>query len=838
MLKEFFIKNRQHVIIIALFLAISVIYCYPVLSGKVMNQNDDLTAKALTREAEEYHKKTGDFIGWSNTMFSGMPASVGYSGPSNYSIQLIYAFANAFDGFSFDVIFWCLVGMYILFCALGITPWLGALGSFIFAFSTFNILSLEGGHVQKTFNIALVPLLLGGIYLIFQKRYVWGFIAVAFGVNYQVGLSHYQITYYAALAAAVLCIYYGIVWLKEKEFKALGIAIGLLLLGAALGTLPNLTLLNTYYASHETTRGGASELTQAAGGTATPAEGEANSAGLDFDYATQWSYGLGETFTLLVPDAYGGADNAVVDRKTGKPKKDSETFQALQQNVKDNNEFNDYIQMASSYWGDQPFVGGPIYFGAIVCFLFVIGIIASNRKEKWWILALTVLFLFLAWGRHSVIYELCFSVLPVFNKFRTPSMALGIVQIGVSLLAILAITAIVNNENKDKLAKIVLYTGAGFGALLLIMIVAPSMLFGFESAREATMQLPDWFSSALISDREAMMKSDAIRSLVFVALAFGLIWFYLKGTIKSGTTFMIVIAALIVFDLWSVNTRYLNKDNFVKRKDYKYKATEADNAIYQQAQQEGLLHYRVFNLTINPTQDARTSQLHRSIGGYHGAKLRKYQELLDSQLYKNNMSVLSMLNTSYLLVNGQNGIQPQLPPVRPMGNAWFVREVKQVANADKEMAALNVDSANIFDPAKTLVVQTKNLPEGLKNFTPAYDSAAQIKLVNYAPHILKYESNASSDQMAVFSEVFYEQPDGDGWKAFIDGQPAEHFRGDYVLRAMKVPAGKHTIEFKYDASKALGRVKMSFVFFVLLLAVSITALFIERKNKLKALKPQ
>eukprot|EP01035_Chromulina_nebulosa_P010069 gene10069-13559_t len=312
--------------------------------------------------------------------------------------------------------------MYILFCALGITPWLGALGSFIFAFSTFNILSLEGGHVQKTFNIALVPLLLGGIYLIFQKRYVWGFIAVAFGVNYQVGLSHYQITYYAALSAAVLCIYYGIVWLKEKEFKALGIAIGLLLMGVVFGSLPNLTLLNTYYASHETTRGGASELTQPTANKAAPTEGEVNGAGLDFDYATQWSYGLGETFTLLVPNAYGGADNAVVDRMTGKPKKDSETFQALQQNVKDNNEFNQYIQVASSYWGDQPFVGGPIYFGAVVCFLFVIGIIASNRKEKWWILALTVLFLFLAWGRHSIIYEFCFNVLPVFNKFRTPSM--------------------------------------------------------------------------------------------------------------------------------------------------------------------------------------------------------------------------------------------------------------------------------------------------------------------------------------------------------------------------------------------------------------------------------
>jgi hypothetical protein len=839
MFKEFYTKNKQHIIIVALFMAISLAYCYPVLSGKRLNQNDDLSAKALNVEAEKYSKKTGEFVGWTNSMFSGMPTSVGYNGPTNYSISVIYMFANTFKGFSFDVIFWSLIGMYILFCALGINPWLGALGSFIFAFSSFNILSLEAGHVQKMFNISFIPLLLGGIYLIFQKRYVWGFIAVAFGVNYQVGLAHYQVTYYAAIAGVIVCIFYGVKWIIEKEFKALGIAVGLLLLGAVFGSLPNITVLNTYYASHETTRGGASELTQ----TENSSPDVANKDGLDFEYATSWSYGIDESFTFLVPNALGGDGKNLAyefdKRGQPKPKKDSETFSALQQNVTDNNQYSQLAGAARGYWGDQPFVGGPIYFGAIVCFLAIFGIIVSKRNEKWWILAVTILFLFLAWGRHSFLYRIFFDYLPIFNKFRTPSMALGVVQIGFSLLAILGIVEVFRtpNEDKQKLTKPLLYVGAGFGVLLLIFSTAPSIFLDFISDRESQLSnegsLPDWLLSAMAEDRAALVKADAIRSLIFIGLAFLLLWLYIKGKIEKVNYALIGVAVLVVIDLWGFNLRYLNKEKFVTPRQIKSSIapSQADAAILQDPDP----HFRVLNLTSsNPFSDYITSYHHHSIGGYHGAKLRKYQELIENQINTMNPSVLAMLNTKYLIVDGgQQGAVVQPPIKNPMGNAWFVEQVKVVENGDQEMAALSVDSTNTFEPAKEVIVQKKNLPENLKGFQPKNSASSSISLVEYAPHKLKYQSKASSAQVAVFSEIFYQQPDDDGWKAFIDGKPAEHFRANFVLRAMKVPAGEHIIEFKYDASKSLIRVKLSFVFFLLLVIISIGAVYLKKKGKLK-----
>lgn len=820
-------------------MAISLAYCYPVLSGKRLNQNDDLSAKALNVEAEEYHKKTGEFIGWTNSMFSGMPTSVGYSGVSNYSINVIYFFANTFKGFSFDVLFWSLVGMYILFCALGINPWLGALGSFIFAFSSFNILSLEAGHVQKMFNISFIPLLLGGIYLIFQKRYVWGFIAVAFGVNYQVGLAHYQVTYYAAIAAVIVCIYYGVKWLLAKEYKPLGIAIGLLLMGAILGSLPNLTVLNTYYASHETTRGGASELTQPQDTATTTDVGDVspkNSDGLDYEYATEWSYGVGESFTFLVPNAYGGEGKNLAfdfDRfGKAKPKKESETYQALNQNVTDNEQYNQLAQAAQAYWGNQRFVGGPIYFGAIVVFLAIFGLIASKRDEKWWILAILIVFLFLAWGRNFFVHRVFFDILPVFNKFRTPSMALGVVQIGISLLAILGISEIfkAKTEDKERLSKILLYTGGGVGALLLIMTVMPSMLFSFEKDIEG--DLPGWFLSAMAEDRAALMKADALRSLIFVGLAFVSLWLYFKGTIKKVNYAIIGVAIFVVIDLWSFNLRYLNKDKFKTQREQKQSTapSQADLAIKQDPDP----HFRVLNLTANTFNDYITSYHHHSIGGYHGAKLRKYQELIERQIGFMNPSVLAMLNTKYLIVDGgKQGPVVQRPLKDPMGNAWFVKNLKVVKNGDEEMAALSVDSINVFEPAQDLIVQDTNLPDDLKGFTPKIDPIASISLTEYAPHRLKYLSKTNTEQVAVFSEIFYLQPDNDGWKAFIDNEEVKPFRADFVLRALKIPAGEHTIEFKYDASKSLMRVNLSFVFFLLLVLISAGAVYFKHKGKLK-----
>lgn len=836
-MNEFWNRNKVHIGIIALFLVVSVLYCYPVLSGKVMNQNDELTAKALNREAVEYNKKTGEFIGWSQTMFSGMPTSVGHNGLGNYSVNLVYFLAETFDGFSFDVIFWCLVGIYILFCALGISPWLGALGSFIFAFSTYNILSLEAGHVQKTFNIALVPVLLAGIYLIFQKRYVWGFVLTAIGVNYQIGMGHYQITYYAAVAAFIMCIYYGIRWVIQKQYNPLGKAVVLLLLAAVLGTLPNLSLLNVYYASFETTRGGASELTA----KADPNAADTNQGdGLDFDYATQWSHGLGETFTFLVPNAYGGADNLIVERNTGKPRKDNATFQAFQQYMaqvppKDQGQVQDnLLQAAKSYWGDQPFVGGPYYYGVIVLFLVIIGLVLSNRNEKWWILAITLLFLFLSWGRHSVIYELFFNWAPVFNKFRTPSIAQSVMQVGFAVLAIYGLIAIAKNENPEKTKKTLLYTGGAFGLVLLIMAFTPTMLFDFTSfSEENNSGIPDSFLAAMIEDRADLMKKDAWRSIIFVGLAFALAWFYIKGAFKANAL-LICTGVLIVLDLLLIDTRYLNKNNFVTRSNFKLRETPADRDVKILAQQDGANHYRVFNLTINPTQDAQTSQFHKSLGGYHGAKLRKYQELLENQISYMNPSVLSMLNTHYLIVQTANGPMAQRSIKIPMGNAWFVNQMKVVENGDQEMAALNVDSTNVFEPKQTLVVQDTNLPQSIPaNFQPTPDPSATISLTSYAPHKMQYKYTAATDQLAVFSEIYYKQRDGDGWDAFIDGQPAEYFRANWILRAMKVPAGTHTIEFKYNADKAALRGNLSFAFMILLVILSVLMIYLKKKGKLK-----
>lgn len=788
---------KPHAIAIGIMLIFSLIYFYPVLQGKVMIQMDMVNAECMVHEAKTYADKMDGFVPWSNAMFGGMP--VFYTDHiANFFIRLPYALEGIFNQFSFDVLLWLFLGMYVFLAVLGFNWQLAVLGALAFGLSSFNILSLEAGHVQKLLNIAFVPPLIGAIILVFRGNYLWGLILGALTVNFLIGLGHHQVTYYAAIAAVVVSIFYAIEMLKNKETARLGKSIGILALTAVLGLLPNYNLLNTYNHSKETTRGGGSELKTE--------EENKKEGNLDYDYATQWSYGRLESFTFIVPNIMGGANsNYLVQNR------ESATARAIQANARDEKTFYQYAQESGAYWGAQPFVGGPIYFGAVICLFFVLGFVVVKDRSRWWYLAVFVVFLLLAWGKNSMLlFDFFFYNVPFFSKFRTPSMALSLVQLAVAGLAVAASAAImqsVDEKDKAKTWKNLLIAGGVYGGILAILWLMPGILLDFTAPREVSGSLPDWLLNALTEDRKELAQKDALRSLIFAGLAFAAVWALWFKKIKPAL-FIPAIALLAVIDLWGFNNRYLNKENFKPQSELKkiYQASPASASILQDTDP----NFRVFNVAgNNPFSDALTSYHHKSIGGYHGAKLRRYQELIENQISRNNMQVLSMLNTKYFIVRGQdNQPQPQRNPYA-MGNAWFVPTIKWVQNGREEMDALSEGEPHNFNAADFAIIQENEAGE-LKGWTPVFDSSATIQLTNYLPGHITYSYTSASDQLAVLSEIFYRQPDGDGWKLYLDGQEISHYKCNYVLIAAKLPAGNHKLELIFKADKHVSRERVTF----------------------------
>lgn len=782
--KSFFKNAWPHVAAILLFFLLTCTYFAPVVfEDKGLPQGDVSQSQGWGKDGNDYVQETGNAMFWSNRMFGGMPHNYTIA---NKTSNIFHAFENPLSlGLSrlhVGLVFLYLIGFYIFLVAMGCNPWLAILGSFAYAFASYNFIIIEAGHVNKGLVMATIAPIIGGVILCYRGKYLWGVLITLIFVGLNVMWNHQQISYYLMLILACLALVYFIFAIKEHTMKNFIIASVILVCVAGIAAIPAAgKLLPSMDYAKESMRGGAVLQDNA--------EGEKESSGLERDYAYQWSYGKAETLTLLVPNMYGGSSHYNLGN-------DSECYRAL----RGTGQGKQFCRYAPTYWGPQPFTSGPVYAGAIVCFLFILGLFVVKGPEKWWLLAATIISIILSWGGNfPAVNNFLFDHLPLYNKFRTPSMALIIAGFTMAATAALAIKEICQmfkekkNASKagknatDESKKIMqyVYISAGItGGLCLLFALFGGSLFSFSAPADAN--YPDWLISALKTDRKSMLTTDAWRSLVFIAMAFALVWAYIKYSFKANYM-IIALGALILIDLWAVDKRFLNDDSFVKKeKALEHKPTPTDELILQDTDPD----YRVLNLTTNTFNEANTSYFHKSIGGYSPAKLRRYQDIIDYHFARGlNMHVLNMLNTRYFIVPGQD----QSPMVQrnpnALGNAWFVDSLKWVNGPDEEIVAITN-----FNPAKTAFIDNcwkENLKD-LSDVTSSNDSAASIQLVNYAdPGNLIYESNNPNTQLAVFSEVYYKT-----WHAYIDGQEQPLVRVNYILRGLEVPAGKHTIEFK------------------------------------------
>ncbi len=788
--KNLFKKILPHLLIILFFFVVSLVYFYPVLQGEEIPQHDLITAKANSHQSYEYWKKTGHRPCWAPQLFSGMPAFQVFASKKNdFVFKAIHKVVKALDNKSFSILFLYFLGFYLLLLAFKADKYLAAVGALAYGLASYNIIIIAAGHITKAFSLGYLPITVGGFYLIFrEKKYLEGFILSVLSLGVAISLGHMQIIYYGAMLIG-LYVLFEFVWaLKEKTIKQFLLA-SLVSLGVIVfAALPNTVALWQAYEMSKYSIRGKSELAE-----------NQKQTGLDKDYALSWSYGIDETFSLIVPNIKGGATGYIGDDQKAL---DNVPYQ-----------YKQLIAQQNHYWGNQPFTSGPVYFGVIVLFLAVWGLFIVKNKIKWWLFTATVLSVMLSWGSNfPALTDFFFNHFPYYNKFRSPSMILVIVGITVPLLAILAVKEIF--ENKDKIAANLkpLWIAAGLtGGVALLFFLFPG-IFNLLSVQEqqyfdqlrqnpqVASQIND-FIVQLETARKAIVKADAIRSFFYVLLATGLIFAYLKDWFKEKNLFLGILAVLILADMWTIDRRYLNADNFEPER--KVEQTFKPQLANQFILRDTTLNFRVVNIATNPFTDALTSYFHNNIGGYHGAKLRRYQDMIEHylafevQYLQKALSdslgdvssalaqtqVLNMLNTRYIIFNP--AAYP-LPNPFAFGNAWFVDNIKFVNSPKEEINALQ--NSNL---RRTAIVDKSKFPDykfPQLSVLNSFDTV-KIKLVYFSPDTLKYVYNSPKDGFVVFSEVYYPE----GWKAYIDGKEAQVVRANYILRAMSVPAGKHTV---------------------------------------------
>lgn len=808
-------KTLWHYLLpIIIFFFISLLYFVPdVLEGKKLSQHDIVQFKGMSKEVVDHREKYGEEPLWTNSMFAGMPA---YLVSTQYKSNLLRQINRIFTLFNFRpvcFVFLYLVGAYLAFLLFGVNPWLSMAGAIAYAFSSYFFIIIQAGHVSKVFALGYMPPIIAGVYAAFRGKALLGSIVAGLFLGLQILVNHVQITYYTLLIILILGIFELVNALKTKEFKEFlkPVAWLILFVGLALGS--NFSNLYTTYEYGKYSIRGKSELSVNA---------ENKTTGLDKDYATQWSYGIGETFSLLIPNINGGST-------TGELKAGSNTYDLIKSRYS-NSEAKKFCASVPLYWGKQPGTSGPVYIGAVVVFLFILGMFLVKGPVKWWLFAVTLFSIMLSWGHNfNALTNLMFDFFPGYNKFRSVSMTLIMSEFAMPLLAILAVKEILTGEiPKKEFMKAVKYSAIGLGGIILV-IIAISGSFDMTSPYDDQYRSQGMgeIVDAMQKDRLSMLRADAFRSLIFIALTVALIYFAFLKKIRF-STLMILLSLLILVDLWPVNKRYLNGKDFVTKKEDKnpFTPSTADLLILKDRDP----NFKVLNMSLSPLQDASTSYFHKSLGGYHGAKMRRYQELFDHNIQEEMMSIINtlqnrpvpeavdstmaalnamnMLNTRYIIYN------PDAPPLvnkHELGNAWFVKEFVTVPNADAEIAAIAT-----FRPSEQAVVDER-FSSLLKDFKPVYDSTAKISLSEYRANYLKYSSSSKAEQLAIFSEIYYDK----GWEAFVDGKATPHFRADYLLRAMVVPAGTHIIEFRFHPKSYFIGEKVSLassILLVLLLA--------------------
>jgi hypothetical protein len=827
-----FQRLRPHLIAVLALLVLAIIYFSPVLSGKTLSMGDVQQASASAREIREITKETGEKPLWTDAVFSGMP---GYMIDYNYPYILIYkavmSVVNVLPNTA-SIVFIVMLSMYILLVVLGCNAWLSALGAAAYGFGTFGIVSLEAGHVSKLFAMGYGAGMLAGVILALRGRYWVGAALMGLFLSMEFGANHIQITYYLFMTIGLYVLIEGIALIRAGKGRQLALGLATLAIagGLAAGSFgKRLLILNQY--TKETIRG-QSELTAKTTNPDGKSPSSESKGGLDKDYAFLYSYGKAETLTLLVPNVYGGGS-------AGGLTTDSEFYKAMTSRGVDPASAKQMAELgAPTYWGDQPILGGPAYAGAALLFLFVLGMFVIPGAIRWWLLSAAALMIMLAWGKNLLFFnELLFDSLPYLNKFRAMTMALCLAQLFLAAGAVLGIQTIVDRKLTLAQLRQPLLISLGLTAgVALVLAVLGGTFFTFQKPNDVDIlsryfgEAAKDFQAALISDRQSMLRSDAFRSVILILLAAGTLWLFLTNKIKA-VVFYPILSAIVIFDLFSVDKRFLNNADFVPKAQVAtiFEPTPAD----QQILQDKSLGFRVMDQTESFMESNRASYFHRSIGGYNTTRLRRYNELMTFALQPNFLNILNMLNAKYVIRPGEtNPADPQQAPAGPialpnssvLGAAWFVKTVQQVGNADEEMAVmqkLSTRDSAVVD--KRFATELGNLPATMDH------TGSTIELTSYRPDKLVYQATAVRDGLVVFSEVYYRGHED--WQAFIDGKPAPHLRANYALRAMRVPAGKHTIEFRFEPPLAKTGDMIDLICNVLLIGLIGFVAFREGRNQ-------
>jgi len=739
----------------------------PHFQGKVLRAGDLVESTSMSNELATYGAKFDKEILWTNSMFGGMPSyQIGGARPTNFLKYLTPIMSLKTQAFTSPaIIITGMICFFIMMLVLGISPWLSLLGALLFGLSTNNFILIEAGHPTKLYTICYSPLVIAGVVSLFKQKYLIGAALFGIGFGLNVMANHPQMTYYLGIILAILVAIYLIETIKKKySWKEFTLALVSLSVVGLIGLLCSAsTLWTTYEYSTDTMRG--KPILEADANTIANTS-SSTTDGLAWDYAMQWSNGPIDILATFIPKAAGGGSGEWLDGKSllGKAIGQRQAFQG------------------PTYWGDLPFTSGPIYLGAVAIFLFVFGLFILKGKMKWWLGLAVLLTLILSMGKNmELINQLFFDYFPLYNKFRAPSSILGTTVILIPILGILALSEIVKSNDKSKYVKPLLITTSILGGLSLLMWIGGSWFFDFTSAGDAQYEQ---IKDVLLEQRQEMFSSSSFRTLFLVLVTAGNIWLYLTDKIKS--TIMIVIISLIgIGDFVQINQNYLSKRNFVTPKALKSEnePREVDKLILQDKDP----YFRVYDASINTFNSASSSYFHKTIGGYHPAKLQRFQDVIDRHIANNNQSVLNMLNTKYYIFNGQDEKPVAQINNEALGNVWFVDQYTIVNSPNAE-----IDSLNRFNPSETAIVH-KEFSQYLSGLQP--NKNGNITLTTYSPDKLDYQSMSSSEQLAVFSDMWYGP--NKGWNAYIDGKPVEHIRVNYILRGLRIPAGNHNITFEF-----------------------------------------
>jgi hypothetical protein len=813
-------KSLPHIIAVVVFLVASLLFCKPVLDGNVLNQDDITKWKGIAQNSFDYKEKNGHFPLWNTNLFSGMP---------NYQI--------AMEGKSIlpDISKWISLGLpkpvnffflacicfYILGLALRARPVIAMLGALAYAFSTYNAVVINAGHDTQMFATAFMPLLLAGLIFTFEKKYWLGLAVSTLAAYLQVGSNHLQITYYFFLVAAAITICYLVIWIRKKEWKHIMIAGGITCVAGLLGLAGSaMTLMATAEYTKYTMRGGKSINIDSQKDTITAT----NTSGLDTAYAFEYSLGKAESFTLLMPNAFGGdsykhlSENSKVVSKLTNAGVNETAAQQLA------------TEQLPRYWGQLPFTAGPAYLGVIICLLGLIGFVIVKTPLRWGLLAMTLLGIIFSWGKNFAGFNtFLFQHLPLYNKFRAPSMAQVIPQLTLAIISVLALQQLLFKEKSKELLKEnfkkILYVTGGLFALLALMYVSLSYTSQYDDdilqnflQSDKTGNIGRAVIQGMKSDRQAMFGGQMLRALLFAVILIGLLYFYMKDKIKPA---VVAISLLVIgsAELFLTSKNYLPDESYVTPDELQSKHFNPTSAE-QQIIADKDPNFRVYNTSVNPVFDARTSSYFKSVTGYHPARLRIYQDVLDKYLSggNTNFAVLNMLNVKYYIhTNQTTGVESSTQNPEAYGPCWLAKSIKTVDGPVQEFLALK--SSNLKD---TVVVD-----KSFKINSITADSTASVKMLGYDNDKIEYESNTASPQFAVFSEVYYPK----GWNAYIDGKPVEYCRVNYLLRGLSLPAGKHQVKFVFEPATVKKGKSIMFIASILIAIIFIGGLFMAWKEE-------